>query len=104
MEKELAIVLPYLFDSDLQYNSGGTPSMVTAIIAAGRNWTIDYHAGQACDVVIKVLTCIKTAWNIGTEWETCLQRCLRPLQLYGDQALCINTEFTFQLLKSTDLP
>ena len=40
--------------------------MVTAIIAAGRNWTIDYNAGQACDVVIKVLTCIKTAWNIGT--------------------------------------
>ena len=35
MEKELAIVLPYLFDSDLQYNSGDTPSMVSAIIAAG---------------------------------------------------------------------
>ena len=30
-------------------------------------------------------------WDIGdtppgTESETCLQRCLRPLQLYGDQA------------------
>ena len=30
------------------------PSVVTAIIAAGRNWTIDYNAGQACDIVIKV--------------------------------------------------
>ena len=39
------------------------PSMVTAIFAAGRNWTIDYSAGHACDVVIKVFTCIKTAWN-----------------------------------------
>ena len=37
------------------------PSMVAAIIAAGRNWTIDYNAGQACDVVIKVFTCIKSA-------------------------------------------
>ena len=27
-----------------------------AIIAAGRNWTIDYSAGQACNVVIKVFT------------------------------------------------
>ena len=25
--------------------------------------TIDYNAGEACDVVIKVFTCIKTAWN-----------------------------------------
>ena len=39
------------------------PSMVSAIIAAGRNWTIDYNAGQACNVVIKVFTCIETAWN-----------------------------------------
>ena len=39
------------------------PSIVTAIIAAGRNWTIDYNAGEACDVVIKVFTHIKTAWN-----------------------------------------
>ena len=60
------------------------PSTVTAIIAAGRNCTIDYNVGQACDVVIKVFTCIKTAWN--RESETCLQRSLRPLQLYGDQA------------------
>ena len=42
---------------------GDTPSMVTAIIAAGRNWTIDYNAGQACDVVIKSVHVIKTAWN-----------------------------------------
>ena len=53
VEKEVAIVLPYLFASDLQYISGDTPSMVTAIIAAGRNWTIDYNAGQAWDVVIE---------------------------------------------------
>ena len=39
------------------------PSMVTAIIAAGRNMTIDYNAGQAYDVVITVFMCIKTAWN-----------------------------------------
>ena len=38
-------------------------SVVTAIIAAGRNGTIDYNGGKACDVVIKVFTCIKTAWN-----------------------------------------
>ena len=38
-------------------------SMVTAIIAAGRNQTIDYNDGQACDVVSKAFTCIKTAWN-----------------------------------------
>ena len=37
------------------------PSMLIAIIAAGR--TIDHNASQACDVVIKVFTCIKTAWN-----------------------------------------
>ena len=39
------------------------PSVVTAFIAAGRNRIIDYNAGQAGDVVIKVFTCIKTAWN-----------------------------------------
>ena len=43
--------------------AGDMPSVVTAIIEAGRNWTIDYSAGQACDVVIKVFTCIKAAWN-----------------------------------------
>ena len=62
------------------------PSMVTGIIAAGRNLTVDYNAGQACDIVIKVFTCIKT---VETESETCLQRCLRPLQLYEDHALPI---------------
>ena len=35
--------------------AGDMSSMVTAIIVAGRNWTIDYYAGEACDVVIKVL-------------------------------------------------
>ena len=24
---------------------------------------IDHNAGESCDVVIKVFTCIKTAWN-----------------------------------------
>ena len=43
--------------------AGDMPSVVTAIIAAGRNRTINYNAGQACDVVIKVFMCIKTAWN-----------------------------------------
>ena len=43
--------------------AGDTPSMVTAIIATGGNWTIDCNASQACNVVIKVFTCIKTAWN-----------------------------------------
>ena len=37
--------------------------MYTAIIAARRNRTIDYNAGEARDVVIKVFTCIKIAWN-----------------------------------------
>ena len=41
-------------------NAGDMPSVVTEIIAAGRNWTIDYNA---CDVVSKVFTCIKTAWK-----------------------------------------
>ena len=73
VEKEVAIVLPYLFDSDLQYNSGDTPSMVSAIIAAGRNWTINYNGGQACDVVIKMFTCIRTAWNrVRNMFETVL--------------------------------
>ena len=49
------------------------PSVVTAIIAAGRNWTIDYHAGQACNVAIKVFTCIKTAWKrVGNMFATVL--------------------------------
>ena len=39
------------------------PSVVTAIIATGRNWTINYNAGQTCNVVIKVFTCIRTAKN-----------------------------------------
>ena len=39
------------------------PLVVTAIIATGRNWTIDHNAGQVCDVIIKVFTSIKTAWN-----------------------------------------
>ena len=37
-------------------------SMVTAIIAHGRTKTVDYNASQACDVEIKVFTCIKTVW------------------------------------------
>ena len=66
--KGLATVLPYLLIqicNTTWYKAGDMPSIVTAIIAAGRNWTIDYNA-QACDVVIKVftcITCIKTAWN-----------------------------------------
>ena len=31
--------------------------------------------------------CSRVSKLLGTESETCLQRCLRPLQLYGDQAL-----------------
>ena len=39
-------------------------SMVTAIIAAERNWTIiDYNAGEASHVVIKVFTYVKIAWD-----------------------------------------
>ena len=37
-------------------------SVVTGIMAAGINWTIDYNAGEACDVVITVFTCIKIAY------------------------------------------
>ena len=37
--------------------------MVAAIIAAGRNQTVDYNPGEACDVVIKVFTFIKIAWD-----------------------------------------
>ena len=53
-------------------------SMVTAIIAVGRNRTIGYNAGEACDVVSSV------SKLLGTESETYLQRRLR---LYEDQAL-----------------
>ena len=35
----------------------------TAIIAAGRNLTIDYNADETCDIVIRLFTCIKSAWN-----------------------------------------
>ena len=64
------------------------PSMVTAIVATGRNRIIDYNAGQACDVVIKVFTCIRTVWNrvrnmlatvlttITTIWRPGLNYCL----------------------------
>ena len=38
-------------------------SMVTAIIAVGRNLTTDYNVSEACDIVIKVLTCIRIAWD-----------------------------------------
>ena len=31
--------------------------------------------------------CSRVSKLLGTESETCLERCLRPLQLYGDQAL-----------------
>ena len=49
-------------------------SVATAIIAAGRNRTIDYNAGQTCDVVIKVFTFIKTAWNrVRNMFETVLR-------------------------------
>ena len=49
------------------------PSMVTAIIAAGRNWTIDYNAGQTCNVVIK------TAWNrVRNMFATVLTTIWRP--------------------------
>ena len=41
--------------------------------------TRPYNAGEACDVAIKVFTCIKL---LGTELRTCLRRCLR-LQLHG---------------------
>ena len=37
--------------------------MVIAITTAGRNWTIDYNAGEACDVAIKVFSCIRIAWD-----------------------------------------
>ena len=48
-------------------------SMVTGIIAAGRNWTIDHNAREACDVVIKVFTCIKIAWDrVGNMFATVL--------------------------------
>ena len=47
--------------------------MVTAIVGAGRNCTIDYSAGEACYVVIKVLTCIKIAWDrVGIMFVTVL--------------------------------
>ena len=39
--------------------AGNIPSMVTAIIAAGKNGTINYSAGEACDVVIKVIRVAK---------------------------------------------
>ena len=31
--------------------------------------------------------CSRVSRLLGTESETCLERCLRPFQLYGDQAL-----------------
>ena len=59
--------------------------MVTAIIAAGGNLTINYNAGQVCDVVKRSVV----SKLLGTKSETCLQQCFRPLSLYGDQALIL---------------
>ena len=49
--------------------------MVTAIIAAGGNLTINYNAGHVCDVVKSSLV----SKLLGTKSETCLQLCIRPL-------------------------
>ena len=47
--------------------------MVIAIIAARRNQTIDCNAGEACNVAIKVSTCIKIAWDrVGKMFATVL--------------------------------
>ena len=46
---------------------------MTAIIAAGRSGIIDYNVGEACDVVVKVFTCIKIARDrVGNMFTTVL--------------------------------
>ena len=67
--------------------AGEMSSMVTTIIAAGRNLTIDYNAGEVCDVAIKMFTWIKIAWD---RVERMLGQCLWSLQLYGNQTLTVN--------------
>ena len=68
--------------------------------------TIDYNAGEACDVVIKVFTCIKTAWNrvrnmfatvlttITTIWRPGLKQLITMLvklaMLYQSVHMCQN--------------
>ena len=45
---------------------------------------IDYNAGQACDVVIKVFTCVKTAWN---RVRNMFATVLTTIKLYGDNRI-----------------
>ena len=53
--------------------AGDISKIVTTIIAARRNWTIDHNAGKACDITIKVFTCIKIAWDrVGNMFATVL--------------------------------
>ena len=70
------------------------PSRVTGITAAGRNLTIDYNAGEACDV-IKVLTCIKIAWDRVRTEVTKSQRNRRRQR----RLLIFQKNFTFQAWK-----
>ena len=70
--------------------------------------TIDYNAGEACGVVIKVFTCIKTAWNrvrnmfatvlttITTIWRPGLKQLITMLvklaMLYQSVHMCQNCQ------------
>ena len=44
--------------------AGDMSRTVTAIFTAVRRLTIDYNAGEACDVVMKVFLCIKIALDM----------------------------------------
>ena len=48
-------------------------------------------AGQACDVVIKVFTCIKTAWNRVRNMFTTVLTTITTI--HGDQALTDHLDF-----------
>ena len=64
-----AISLWFRFEIQLETRLA---SMVTALIAAGGNSTINCNVVQVCDVV----KCSHVSKLLGTESETCLQLCL----------------------------
>ena len=62
------------------------PSVVTAVQSLQPEET-----EQLITMLVKLAMlqskCSRVSRLLGTASETCLERCLRPFQLYGDQAL-----------------
>ena len=90
--KELAIVLPYVFDSDLQYNLEPGLHIVVRVVFLARDQYLRslIPGGQLEKHVIKPLLAILTTsmeTRLKTRLETCLQWLLRSLQLEETEQL-----------------